>query len=269
MFGTSDALGGAYGIAVSLLMAITTVLAALVALQWGFPLWMVAAVNGGFLVIDLTFVAANSIKLFEGGWFPLLLASLVAFLMLTWRNGVQQVETARSGLRQAEGELVGTVIDKCKMRLPGTAIFLSSSRHDVPLTLTQFVRHTHVLHAQVLLVTLMIEELPRIADADRADVTPVADGVTRLILHYGFMQHPSIPRGLRVASEQNKLPGIDLAEATYYFGHETIVPTRKIPGMMVWREAVFAFMQRNAERSAAYYDVPTSQVMEVGTELEI
>ena len=110
-FGSSDALGGAYGIAVSMLMAITTVLAALVALQWGYNPLAVAAVNGSLLVVELIFVAANATKLLEGGWFPLLLACVVAFLMLTWRTGYQLLERQRSGMRQREDEFVDWVLE--------------------------------------------------------------------------------------------------------------------------------------------------------------
>jgi K+ transporter len=115
-FGTSDALAGAYGIAVSLLMAIATLLAALVAIQWGYPPVIVIAVNGLFFMIDCIFFAANLAKLFEGGWFPLLLASVVAFLMLTWRSGVQLVENARGKLRQPEEDLIETAVSKCTAR---------------------------------------------------------------------------------------------------------------------------------------------------------
>jgi K+ transporter len=140
-FGTSDALAGAYGIAVSLLMAITTLLAALVAIQWGYPPIIVIAVNGFFLVIDCIFFAANSTKLIEGGWFPLLLAGAVAFLMLTWRSGVKLVEKARGKLRQPEEDLIETAVTKCHARLSGTAVFLASAPNGVPLALTQFVKH--------------------------------------------------------------------------------------------------------------------------------
>ena len=116
-FGSSDALAGAYGIAVSLLMAITTLLAALVAIQWGYPPVIVIAVNGFFFVIDCIFFAANSTKLFEGGWFPLVLAGVIAFLMLTWRSGVKLVERARGALRQPEEDLIETAVSKCRARL--------------------------------------------------------------------------------------------------------------------------------------------------------
>ncbi|SCB51078.1 KUP system potassium uptake protein [Bradyrhizobium shewense] len=268
-FGTSDALAGAYGIAVSLLMAITTLLAALVAIQWGYSPWLVVAVNGAFFVIDVIFFSANSIKLFEGGWFPLLLAGLVAFMMLTWRAGVKLVEAARGRLRQPEEDLIETAVNKCSARLPGTAVFLASAPRGVPLALTQFVRHNRVLHERVLLVTVLIEELPHIADEERAEVIEIIPGITRVILHYGFMQNPTIYEGLNLVCRQSKLPGIDLSDITYYVGRETIIPSEDVPGMWVWREGVFAFLQRNAERSAAFFGVPTKQVVEFGTELEI
>jgi KUP system potassium uptake protein len=268
-FGTSEALAGAYGIAVSLLMAITTLLAALVAIQWGYSPWLVVAVNGFFFVIDVIFFSANSIKLFEGGWFPLLLAAIVAFLMLTWRSGVKLVEAARGKLRQPEEDLIETAVNKCSARLPGTAVFLASAPNGVPLALTQFVKHNHVLHERIILVTVLIEELPHVADQDRAEVIEIIPGITRVVLHYGFMQNPTIYEGLTLACRQAKLPGIDLSDITYYVGRETIIPSEDIPGMWVWREGLFAFLQRNAERSAAFFGVPTKQVVEFGTELEI
>jgi KUP system potassium uptake protein len=268
-FGTSDALAGAYGIAVSLLMAITTLLAALVAIQWGYPPIVVIAVNGFFFVIDIIFFAANSTKLFEGGWFPLLLAAVIAFLMFTWRSGVKLVERARGKLRQPEEDLIETAVNRCHARLSGTAVFLASAPKGVPLALTEFVKHNHVLHQRVVLVTVLIEEAPRIADEDRAEIIEVIEGITRVILHYGFMQYPTIFEGLKLACEQGKLPGIDLTDITYYIGRETIIPSEDIPGMWVWRETLFAFLQRNAERSAAFFGVPTKQVVEFGTEIEI
>jgi KUP system potassium uptake protein len=268
-FGTSDALAGAYGIAVSLLMAITTLLAALVALQWGYPPIIVIPVNGFFFIIDCIFFAANSTKLLEGGWFPLVLAGIVAFLMLTWRSGVRLVERARGKLRQPEEDLIETAVNRCHTRLPGTAVFLASAANGVPLALTQFVKHNHVLHQRVVLVTVLIEESPRIADEDRAEVIEIIEGITRVILHYGFMQYPTIWEGLKLACDQGKLPGIDLTDITYYIGRETIIPREDIPGMWVWRETVFAFLQRNATRTAAFFGVPTGQVVEFGTEIEI
>jgi KUP system potassium uptake protein len=226
-------------------------------------------VNGFFFVIDVIFFAANSVKLHEGGWFPLLLAAIIAFVMLTWRSGVKLVECARAKLRQPEEDLIETAVNKCRARLPGTAVFLASTPNGVPLALTQFVKHNRVLHERVLLVTVLIEESPRIADEDRAEIIEIVPGITRVILHYGFMQYPTIYEGLQLACRQGKLPGVDLTDVTYFIGRETIIPREDVQGMWVWRESLFAFLQRNAERTAAFFGVPTGQVVEFGTEIEI
>src|ERR1700750_3033296 len=268
-FGTSDALAGAYGIAVSLLMSITTLLAALVALQWGYHPIVVIPVNGFFFFIDLIFFAANSTKLFEGGWFPLVLAGAVAFVMLTWRSGAKLVEGAHRNLRQPVEDLIETATSGCQARLPGTAVFLASAAKRVPLALTQFIQHNHVMPELIFLLTVVTEETPRVTDEGRVDVIEVIKGITRVILHFGFMQYPTIYQGLVLACQQGKLPGIDLTDITYYIRRETIIPREDVPGMWLWRENVFAFLQRNAERSAAFFGVPTKQVVEFGTEIEI
>jgi KUP system potassium uptake protein len=274
-FGSSGALAGAYGIAVSLLMAITTVLAALVALQWGYNPLAVAAVNGFFLVIDLLYFAANSTKFFEGGWFPLLLAVSVAFLMLTWRTGQRLVEEVRIHLRQPEQVFVRRLLAAAPLlaappvRLPGAAIVLTAATSGIPLVLTHHVKHNRVLHERVLLVTVVTTEEPRVPEADRIEVVPVAAGISRLFLRYGFMESPDVSEALRLAISQGQLAGIDLDDVTYYLGRETIIPTRAVLGMALWREEIFAILNRNAERSAAYFCIPARQVVEIGIEIEI
>jgi KUP system potassium uptake protein len=229
----------------------------------------VIAVNGFFFAIDSVFIAANSTKLFEGGWFPLLIAVAVAFIMLTWRNGARLVEAARTFLRQPESDLIETATSKCQARLPGTAVFLSSAPKGVPLALTQFIRHNHIMHRSILLLTVIIEERPYVDDERRVEVMEVTKGITRVILHYGFMETPTIESGLMLACRQGKLPGIDTTAITYYAGRETIIPSDKVAGMAVWRETLFAFLQHNAKSSAAFFGVPARQVVELGTELEI
>jgi len=268
-FGTSDNLAGAYGIAVSLLMAITTFLAALVAIQWGFNPLLVIAVNGFFLIIDLIFFAANSIKLFEGGWFPLLLAAFIAFLMLTWRRGQRLAEKARSVLRESEKEFVAHICAHPPVRLPGTAAFLTSGTAGIPLPLTHHLKHIYALHERVLLVTVLTSEEPRVAEEARVELHELPAGLTRVILHFGFTERPSVPYGVRYATEQAELSCGELDQVSYYIGRETIIPTADIPGMWVWREMLYAFMQRNAERSAAYFSIPAAQVVEIGIEIEI
>ena len=268
-FGSSDNLAGAYGIAVSLLMAITTVLAAPVAIQWGFNPVLVIAVNGFFLLIDLIFFAANSMKLFQGGWFPLLIAAAIAFLMLTWRRGQLLSEKARTSLRESEKEFVANLLARPPARLPGTAAFLTAGTVGIPLTLTHHLKHINALHERVLLVAVRTSEEPRVPEDKRAKIQDLPAGLTRVILHYGFMESPSVPEGLRLAHEQAQLSCGKLSKISYYIGRETIIPTERIPGMLAWSEGLYAFMQRNAERSDAYFCIPVAQVVEIGIEIEI
>ena len=269
MFGSSDALGGAYGIAVSMLMAVTTVLAALVALQWGYNPILVAAVNGCFLIIDLVFVSANATKLIEGGWFPLLLAGLVAFLMLTWRTGYSLLEHQRSRMRQREDEFTDWVLESRPIRLPGAAAIFTAASTGIPLALTHHLRHNRVLHERMLLVSTITTEVPRVDPAQRVELVPVGAGIIRVILSFGFMEHPDIMEGLKLACRDPALHGIDPEQITFYSRRIMVIPTGKVPGMAVWRERLFAAMHLNANLPAAYFGVPTSQVVEVGLEVEI
>ncbi|WP_227438767.1 potassium transporter Kup [Methylobacterium sp. W2] len=268
-FGSSDRLAGAYGIAVSSLMAITTLLAALVALKWGYNPIAVFAVNGFFLAIDLVFLGANSVKLFEGGWFPLVLAGFVAFLMLTWRKGNLLVEEARTTLRQPEAEFIAQLRREPPIILPGNAAFLSSATSGIPLHLSRFVERSHALHKRILLVTALYEEAPSVPQTERAEVTEITPDIFRLVLHYGFMEDASIPDGLRCAVECGTLPKAFLDDLTIFIGHETIIPKSDDRGMATWRETIFAFLLRNAEATGAQFCIPTRQLVEVGTEIEI
>jgi KUP system potassium uptake protein len=268
-FGSSDALGGAYGIAVSMLMAITTVLAALVALQWGYRPLIVAVVNGSFLAVDLVFIAANATKLIEGGWFPLVLAGVIAFLMLTWRTGYTLLEQERSRLRQREEDFVGWVLANRPIRLPGAAAIFTAASSGIPLALTHHLRHNRVLHERLLLVSTVSTDAPRIDPAARVTLVPVGVGITRVTLHFGFMEHPNVMDGLRLACRDPTLRGIDPEQITYYFRRVMVVANGKVPGMAVWRERLFAAMHLNANLPAAYFGVPPAQVVEVGLEVEI
>ncbi len=174
-FGSSEKLAGAYGVAVSLLMAITTLLASFIALRWGYSPILVAAANGFFLMVDLIFFSANSIKLFEGGWFPLLLAAIVVFLMLTWRTGQRLIEQARSQLRQSEDQFLLALITTPPVRLPGTAAFLTPATVGVPLILAHHMRHTHALHERVLFVSVRTTESPREPFEKRFEINPVSE----------------------------------------------------------------------------------------------
>jgi KUP system potassium uptake protein len=268
-FGSSDALGGAYGIAVSLLMAVTTVLAALVALEWSYNPLLVAAVNGFFLVIELVFVAANMTKLIQGGWFPLLMAGVIAFLMLTWRTGWRLLEQQRSKLRQREDEFVAWVLDTPPIRLPGAAAIFTAASTGIPLALTHHLRHNRVLHERVLLIASITTDEPRVQPDQRIELVTVGAGITRVLFYFGFMERPDMMEGLQLACLEPALRGIDPQNITYYFRRVMVIPSGKVPGMAVWRKSLFATMHLNANLPAAYFGVPAAQVVEVGLEVEI
>ncbi|MDR3530464.1 MAG: KUP/HAK/KT family potassium transporter [Rhodopila sp.] len=268
-FGSSDALGGAYGIAVSMLMAVTTVLAALVALQWGYNPLLVAGVNGFFLTVELVFVAANMTKLVEGGWFPLLMAGVIAFLMLTWRAGWLLLEQQRAKLRQREDEFIAWVLDSPPIRLPGAAAIFTAASTGIPLGLTHHLRHNRVLHERVLLIASITTDEPRVDPNQRIKLVPVGSGITRVLFYFGFMETPDVMEGLKLACLEPELHGIDPENITYYFRRVMVIPTHKAAGMAVWRKSLFAMMHLNANLPAAYFGVPAGQVVEVGLEVEI
>ena len=268
-FGSSDALGGAYGIAVSMLMAITTVLAALIALKWGYNPVAVILVNGFFLIIELIFVAANAAKLLEGGWFPLALAAVIAVLMLTWRMGWMQLERQRSKLRQSEEAFMAWLRAHPPLRVPGTAAIFTASSTGIPLSLTHHLKHNQVLHERVLLMSTVSSDAPRVDPSQRVKIVPVGQGIFRLILSFGFMESPDVLEALKLASNAPELRGIDPERITYYFRRVMVVPRDDVPGMALWRKELFAAMHLNANLPAAYFGVPTPQVVEVGLEVEI
>jgi KUP system potassium uptake protein len=268
-FGSSDALAGAFGIAVSLLMAITTMMATFVALQWNVNIWIVALVNGSLLALDLLFFASTATKLFEGGWFPLLIAFVISFLMLTWRKGEQIMDAVRTVLRQSVPQFLAALEANPPYRLPGTAVVLGRLGKGVPLALTQNLKMNRVVQKRIFLVGVEIAEIPRVSDEERAHVKPLGDCLTRVELRFGFMEDPDVPVGLATAEAQGKLELGDPAAVTYYSGHETIIPLGKSPVMARWRESLFALMHHNAQRPGAYFRIPSAQIMEIGVEFEI
>src|SRR5450755_646450 len=198
-FGSSGALAGAFGIAVSLLMAITTLMATFVALQWKTNPLLVYAVNGSLLALDLLFVAATSTKLFEGGWFPLAISCIIAFLMLTWRKGQEILDQVRLEIRENSQEFIARMKVHPPYSIAGTAIVLGRMKQGVPLPLTLNVNFNHVLHERVLLVAVEMTETPRVSDEDRVTVTSLSECIARVELKFGFMEKADVQQGLQVA----------------------------------------------------------------------
>ncbi len=267
IFKSSDALAGAYGIAVSGLMVISTFLAALVAIRWGYNPALVVLLNGMFMLIDLVFLSANALKLIEGGWFPLLIAGVIAFLMLTWRRGLELLEAARAERRLDEKRFIAALEDKAVCRVPGTAAFLSASRTGIPLSLSIHLKHNKALQERILLVSVVVEEIPAVVADDRAVVTELTSGFERVVLSFGFMEIPDIPGGL--AKAQVCVSPHELLQTSYYIGRETVIPDADVPGMWRWREAIFMWMQRNSATTGTSFGIPSGQLVEIGTEIRI
>ena len=267
-FGSSEALAGAYGVAVSLLMAITTLMATFVALHWKFNRFLVYAINASLLGVDLVFLASTSTKLFEGGWFPLLIAAVISFLMLTWRKGEELMDKVRLEVRERSQEFIERLRANPPLRIPGTAIVLGRMAKGVPIALSHNVKCNRVLQQSVLLVAVSTTEAPR-EEENRTVVAPLAEGLTRAELRFGFMEEPNVPEGLSVAMAQGKIAKFDLGKVIYYTGHETIIPSGRRPELARWREAIFAFMHHNAQRPGAYFKIPGAQILEIGVEFEI
>jgi KUP system potassium uptake protein len=268
-FGSSDALAGAFGIAVSLLMVITTLLATFVALQWKHNPLIVYAVNGSLLALDLLFFASTSTKIFDGGWFPLLIAGVIAFLMLTWRRGEELMDKFRVEIRQGMTDFLEHIKRDPPNRLPGTAVVLGRMAKGVPLALSHNVKCNHVLHEHVLLAAVTTTETPYVSDEERVEVTPISEGISRVEVRYGFMEQPNLPDALEKAAARGQIANFDGAQTVYYTGHETIIASGRRAGLMRWREALFAFMHHNAQRPGAYFRIPAAQIMEIGLEFEI
>jgi KUP system potassium uptake protein len=268
-FGSSDALAGAFGIAVSLLMVITTLMATFVALQWKHNPVIVYLVNGSLLALDLLFFASTCTKLFDGGWFPLVIASVIAFLMLTWRKGEEIMDRARLEIRERVPDFIARLRAHPPLRLPGTAVVLGRMAQGVPLALTQNLKHNQVLQEHVLLVAVAMAEIPRLPDQERVVVAALDCGMSRMELRFGFMEQPNVPQGLMLAIAQGKLSPCDPSGVTYYTGHETIIPVGRFAGMALWRKRLFAIMHHNAQRPGTYFRIPSPQIMEIGIEFEI
>jgi KUP system potassium uptake protein len=268
-FRSSDALAGAFGIAVSLLMVITTLMATFVALHWKHNPLIVYAVNGSLLALDLLFFASTSTKLFDGGWFPLLIAFVISFLMLTWRKGEEVMDAVRVEIRQPSKEFIDELRRDPPRRIPGTAIVLGRMAKGVPLALSHNVKCNRVLHDHVLLVAVTTTEAPRMPGEDRIVVTPLSEGLIRVELRFGFMEEPNVPEALAAAMARGQIETFDLTRVIYYTGHETIIPSGRRPGLPRWREALFALMHHNAQRPGAYFKIPGGQIMEIGVEFEI
>ena len=267
MFKSSTNLAAAYGIAVTLDMLITTVLTFFVIRYgWKYPLWLCLLATGFFFVVDLAFFSSNLLKLFAGGWFPLLIGGVVFALMMTWKQG----RALMAAKQQAESldldSFLQAVFMAPPLRVEGTAVFLTADTGTVPNALLHNLKHNKVLHVQNLFVTVRSHEVPWIALDKRLEVEPLGHDCWQVVIHYGFKDDPDVPKALRLMSAR----GCELEPMTtsYFLSRDLVVPTLG-SGMAPWREKIFAQMHHNAGAAAEFLNLPSNAVIELGSKIEI
>ena len=267
-FRTSSHLAGAYGIAVALTMLITTYLAVMVARhRWRWRTWTAALVAVVFLIIDSVFLGANVPKIPHGGWFPLLTALGVFTLMTTWKRGRRILAIRLRAHSERFSDFIARPLPADVVRVPGTALFMTSDPDMIPPALARNLKHNHVMHECVLMLSLITRDVPRVNKIDRARVEKCREGLYRVTCSFGFMETASITEVLDAIA----LKGLDIPpkSITFFLGRETLIATRRNGGMAMWREHMFSVMSRNAYRATQFFHIPPEQVIEIGSQIEL
>jgi KUP system potassium uptake protein len=263
----STKLAGAYGLAVTADMVITSVLFFIVATRtWGKPIKRVAPIVGMFLFFDLAFFIANLLKLFDGGWFPLSIAALLTIGMLTWRDGRSELGNRFAAGRVPILEFLKTLEERPPVRVRGTAVFMTASSEGSPLVLQHHLKHSQVLHDQVVLLSIVFDDVPRVRSSHQIVVEKLSLGFFRLHVHCGFMETPFVPDFLRRARTYGL--NVDADTTTYFLGRESFL-ARTSSTMALWRKQLFGAMARNAHSAVAYYGIPADRVIELGIQVEL
>ena len=266
-FGSSTSLTFAYGLAVSGTMLITTILTFFVVRYgWQYNLFLCLLPTGFFLVIDAAFFSASSVKLVDGGWFPLALAAAIFAIMTTWKRGRELV-----AYRTSEGSMpmeyfVENIAATPPVRVPNTAVFMTVNPGVVPNALLHNIKHNSVLHERVIVLTIVIEDIPRVPKEDYIWIEDLGHGFWRIKAHYGFKETPDVPRLLEDCGEQNL--HFDLMQTSFFLNRETIVLAAD-KGLSKWRGHLFIWMSHLASKASDYYRIPSNRVIELGTQVQI
>jgi KUP system potassium uptake protein len=266
-FRSSQRLGGAYGIAVSGTMLITTVLLLLVAKRrWRWGLLKLAGFGVLFGVIDLAFLSANLLKLREGGWFPLLLAAFALVIMTTWRRGRMLLSQRIHAEGEQLDEFIQETLRSQPLRAEGTAVFFTRSERWAPHALLQNLRHNQVLHQRNILLHVDSEtDTASIGKDERSDVTDLGDGFYQVHLRFGFSEQIDVPARLKALGFD---PALEPEDMTFFIGADKVTAARK-DRMWHWRKAIFVLLHRNAEPAVVYYRIPAHRLVEIGTKIDL
>ena len=267
IFKSSSNLASAYGIAVCTDMLITTILTFFVIrYSWKYPLWLCIAATSFFFVVDFAFWASNLLKLFDGGWFPLLIGGAIFILMITWKDGRRLLNDKLRADAIDLNSFLEAVFVSPPVRVEGTAVFLTVEAGTVPNAMLHNLKHNKVLHANNLFVTVHNHEVPWIGMEKRLEIESLGHDCWQVIINYGFKNDPNIPKAL----QHIKGRGCDLNDMTtsYFLSRDTIVPTIG-SGMAQWREKLFSQMHHNASGAADFLRLPNNAVVELGSKIEI
>ncbi|MGB7861462.1 MAG: potassium transporter Kup [Acidimicrobiia bacterium] len=266
-FQTTTNLAAAYGVAVTTTMVITTALIYVVMRRtWGWSPARSIVVTVIFLIVDLAFFGANIVKLPDGGWVPLLIGGFVFTLMATWKYGRTRVKRAMNRAELPIERFIGSITEHPQVRVPGTAVYLFPEVGATPPTLLANLRHNEVLHETVALVSVQVARRPKVLPARRATVHPLGEEFYQIVLRYGFVEEPDVPRALAEIIHQDF--GFDDDTATYFLGRETIIPGPG-RGPSSWRDHLYSLLQRNASSAAQFFRLPPEDVVEIGKQIEI
>ncbi|BAV32538.1 potassium transporter Kup [Sulfuricaulis limicola] len=267
-FGSSSRLASAYGVSVMGTMLITTLLTFFVIrFGWGFSLLLAGIATGFFFLVDLAFFSASLLKVLDGGWFPLVMGAAVFTLMVTWRRGREILLTR---LRQTSVPL-DTFLDSLMrhppVRVPGTAVFLTSTQGAVPHALLHNLAHNKVLHERVIFLTVVIKDVPWVPAKERIHIKDLGNNCFQLTVDFGFKDRPDVMQALELCREHEL--EFQPLQTSFFLSRETVIPSIHYEGMALWRERLFSMLARNASSPVEYFNLPANRVIELGTQIEI
>ena len=266
-FRSSSSLASAYGIAVTGTMVVTTTMAFVVIWKvWRWSPLAAALLITPFLLLDLTFLAANLLKVVQGGWMPLALGSLVLTAMYTWRRGTRLLAEKTRRQETPLDQLVVMLERKPPIKVPGTAVFLTSDPHSAPTALMHSLKHYKVLHEKNVVLTIESVHTPRISPEDRVRLEPVGSTFLRIYLRFGFMETPNVPRALGIARQLGWQ--FDIMSTSFFLSRRSLKPAAQ-SGMPRWQDRLFIMLARSADDASSYFRIPTGRVVEVGTQVTI
>lgn len=267
LFQTSDNLTAAYGIAVTGAMLVDTLLFFVIIRHlWKRPLWQAALGAGFFGVIDVVFVSANLLKIPQGAWAPLVLGAALVLIMWTWTRGARILteKTRRDSVSMAE--LADILKARAPHRAPGTAIFLTSDPDTAPVALMHNLKHNKVLHEKNIILTVQTAETPRVKEADRIRIEPLNEDFKKVIITYGFMESPNVPKALGLCRKAGLK--FDIMATSFFLGRRSVVPSAQ-SGMPLWQDRLFIFLMKNAANPTDFYKIPPGRVVELGTQVTV